>query len=282
MKGRRRTRRLTLTWLAALLGALAILAAGVGVVLIVGYGADTPERVVGEWLLQVSLVFVGTGVVSLVVRQVEANRALRDAWAASLHELVQAHDDAQMAARLLSAHATALTYAEQIKVLSSSRATLRRLASAPDIQEDEELHDHLIQMRRYLKYIVKEYQAKYLPVARQQRLDEAVLAHQIKKLAESSNLEFPLLPNELAQPLAAGLTLQDPGEFPRLNEFRTGFKESPFRAHYEVAKPIMQWRAGVLPSRPEARPDRRSIRASPQPGAVETANIRDEVRASDS
>lgn len=245
-----RTRRLTLTWLAAILGVLAALAAGGGLLSIVGAGARAPERAVGEWLLQASLVFAGTGVISLLARQVEASRALRDAWAASLHDLVQAHDDAQLAARLLSAHATALTYAEQIKVLSSSRATLRRLASSPEIQDDKELHDCLNLMRRYLKDIVKEYQAKYLPVARQQRLDEAVLAYRINKLAESSSREFPLLPAELARPLPAGLALQDPEEFPRLNEFRTGFMESQFRSFYDTAKPIMQWRAGILPARP--------------------------------
>jgi hypothetical protein len=241
--------------MAAVLGFLAALSAGVGIALVFGSSPGDPERVIGEWLMQVSLVFAGTGAVSLVVRQVEANRALRDAWTTSLHELVHAHDEAQMAARLLSAHATARTYAEQIKVLSLSRATLRRLSSSPDIQEDPELHSYLIQMRGYLKDIVKEYQARYLPVARQQRLDEAVLTHRIKEIAESSPTGFPTLPEELAQPFPAGVSLQDPTEFPLLNEFRTGFMTSPFRRNYEAAKPIVQWRAGVLPSRPKAEPD---------------------------
>lgn len=241
--------------MAAALGFLAVSLAGAGIALVFGSVSDTPERVIGEWLMQVSVVFAGTGVLSLVVGQVEANRAVRAAWTDSLHELVHAHDEAQMAARLLSAHATARTYAEQIKVLSASRATLRRLASSPDIQDDPELHRYLITMRRYLKDIVKEYQSQYLPVARQQRLDEAVLTHRIKRVAESTATGFPRLPDELARPLPAGLALEDPTRFPRLNEFRTGFETSVFRSSYESAKPVMQWRAGVLRSRPRVAPD---------------------------
>lgn len=242
MRGRR---PLTLTWLAVMLASLAVLAGGVGVWLVLATEPDDAGREAGKWLLQVSLVFVGTGVVSVVVRQAELSRARRDAWAEALHELIRAHDDAQMASRLLSAHATAMTYAEQIKVLTTCRGILRRLASAPGMRDDEPLHQALLQMRAYLKKIIQEYQTKYLPVARQQRLDEAVLNHRIEQVAEASDGAFPLLPAHLAKPLPAGLALQDAGTFPKLNEFVTAFKKSEFRTAYELAKPIMQRKAGL-------------------------------------
>jgi hypothetical protein len=175
----------------------------------------------------------------------------RDAWAESLHELIGAHDEAQMAARLLSAHATAKTHADQVKVLTSARGTLRRLSSAPEVRQDEELRAALLTMRRYLKEVIKEYQAKYLPVARQQRLDEATLDVRLKKLAESNNSGFPILPSELAERLPAGRAMEDDQQFPKLNQFRMGFKGSEFRAAYEVAKPIMQRRAGIPIHEPE-------------------------------
>ena len=231
--------------LAVILGVVACLASILGIVLIARSSVNDPWREVGKWSLQLSLVFVGTGVVSVVVRQYELARAEQQAWAEMLHQLVAAHDEAQMAARLLAAHATAKTYSEQVKVLTTTRATLRRLASTPEVRTDEELHASLLTMRKYLKNLLKEYQASYLPVARQQRLDEEVLTFRMKKLAESDTA-FPELPSEMCRPLPAGLALQDPERFPLLNEFRTGFKTSTFRRAYESAKLTMQERAGRL------------------------------------
>jgi hypothetical protein len=207
--------------------------------------------------MQLALVFAGTGVVSVVVRQSELSRARREAWAELLHELVGAHDEAQMASRLLSAHATAKTYSEQVAALTAVRGTLRRLSSAP-VYEDTDLHESLLAMRRYLKNLIKEYQAKYLPVARQQRLDEEVLSFRLRRLAQTEGAAFPTLPVELAEPLPAGRALQDATQFPRLNEFRTGFKTSAFRRAYETAKPVMQRNAGLSVSR--AAPPAHSVR----------------------
>jgi hypothetical protein len=223
------------------------MAALLGIALVATRSPDDAWREVGKWLLQLSLVFVGTGVVSVVIRQFEVARAQREAWEEMLHQLVAAHDEAQMAARLLSAHATAKTYAEQVKVLTTARVTLRRLASTPEVRKDEPLHASLVTMRKYLKNVIKEYQASYLPVARQQRLDEEVLSYRLKKLAESDG-KFPELPIELGKPLPAGLTLEDPDCFPVLNEFRTAFKTSTFRRAYESAKPVMQVRGGRVPT----------------------------------
>jgi hypothetical protein len=256
---------ISLTRLAVILGGLASSAAVIGIVLVAQSASDDSSREIGKWVLQVALVFAGTGVVSVVVRQAELSRARRDAWTELLHELIGAHDAAQMASRLLSAHATAKTYSEQITVLTAARGTLRRLSSAPGVHEDKELHDALLAMRWYLKRLIKEYQEKYLPVARQQRLDEAVLGFRLGKVAESDRPDFPVLPPELGQPLPAGLALQDAGRFPLLNEFRTAFKASKFREAYEVAKPIMQSKAGLVGrksraslAKPELSADNRS------------------------
>lgn len=231
--------------LAVILAVLACISATLGILFVSASAPEDALREVGKWCLQLALVFAGTGVVSVVVRQSELSRARREAWAESLHELVGAHDEAQMASRLLSAHATAKTYADQVKALTSVRGTLRRLASAPGVQEDQELHDALVAMRKYLKNLIKEYQVKYLPVARQHRLDEEVLSFRLGRLAQTEESPLPILPTELGEPLPAGLTLQDASQFPLLNAFRTGFKASSFRTAYEVAKPIMQRNAGL-------------------------------------
>jgi hypothetical protein len=237
----------TLAGVAIILGILAGLVAGLGIVFVGRSESDDPLRVIGTWLLQLSLVFAGTGVVSLVVRQSEVSRARREAWAESLHQLIGAHDEVQMASRLLSAHATAKTYAEQIKVLTSARGTLRRLASSPGVYEYALLHDELMKMRSYLKDLIKEYQQKYLRVARQQRLDELVLDYRLKSLAAADEQAFHELPDDLGKPLPAGLALQDPDQFPFLNDFRTSFKVGAFRSSYEAAKPLMQQKAGLPP-----------------------------------
>jgi hypothetical protein len=253
-----RSREGTLIGLAVILGVLATVAAVLGIVFVVISDPNSALREIGKWCLQVALVFAGTGVVSIVVRRSELSRARRDAWAESLQQLINAHDDAQMAARLLSAHATAETYAEQVKTITAVRGILRRLSSAPGIHDDDRLHDALLVMRRYLKLVIKEYQEKYLPVARQQRLDEAVLTFRLGELAKSGDA-FPLLPAELGEPLPAGLALEDARRFPCLNEFRMGFKLSEFRRAYEVAKPIMQRRAGL--PRGASEPPNSSLRS---------------------
>jgi hypothetical protein len=186
-----------LTRLAVVLAAMAGISALVGVVLVAGSAPDGARREIGKWCMQLALVFAGTGVVSVVVRQSELSRARREAWADLLHELVGAHDEAQMASRLLSAHATAKTYSEQVAALTAVRGTLRRLSSAPGVYEDTDLHESLLAMRRYLKDVVKEHQAKYLPTARQRRLDEEVLSFRLRRLAQSEESALPTLPPNL-------------------------------------------------------------------------------------
>jgi hypothetical protein len=238
------SRPLSLTGLAVVLGLLFAGTAAVGVGLTMRFAVDEAGRDIGRWLLQLSLVFAGTGVISAVLKQADVARARREAWAESLHELIRAHDEVQMAGRLLSAHATAKTYREQMEVVTAARGTLRRLSS--NCGEDERvLHDALLRMRRYLKQLVLEYRDQYLQVARQQRLDEETLDVRLRALAKDSDSDFAILPSHLGQPLPAGAALMDRERFPRLVEFQTGFKESDFRRAYEEAKPLMQEKAGL-------------------------------------
>jgi hypothetical protein len=137
----------TLVGLAVILGTLAVVASALGIVLVVVSEQDDALREVGKWSLQVALVFAGTGVVSVVVRQSELSRARRDLWEERLHQLIGAHDTAHTAARLLSAHATAKTYSEQVEVIAGVREILRRLSSAPGIHDKDTLSRALLKMR---------------------------------------------------------------------------------------------------------------------------------------
>lgn len=243
----------TLDRLAAALSGMAVLAALVGIGLVATSTPESAGREIGRWSLQLALVFAGTGVVSALLRQSDLSRTRREAWTESLHELIAAHDDVQMAGRLLSTHATAKTYAQQMQVITAVRGVLRRLASGPDSNDEPDLRKALYTMRTYLKELVLEYRERYLPVARQQLLDEAVLAHRIKRAADAAGTDFPDLPAELGMPMPAGLALQDPARFPCLIAFQQDFKNSDFRTAYTAAKSIMQRRAGIPgTSTPEA------------------------------
>lgn len=232
--------------LAAALAVLAAAAAAGGIILL-GFGRPNDASTeIGKWLLQLATVFLGTGVVGVMLRQVDLARAQRESWTRVLQEVILAHDTVQLAGRLLSAHATAKTYAEQITKVSEVREVLRRIMSSPEVHDDPELRGTLLRMRHYLKGLVKEYEAKYLPVSRQQRLDEEVLTYRLKELArEADNLSLPTIPESLAGPFPAGSKLSDPKEFPCLNEFRTNYKQSDFRLAYETAKPILEQKSGV-------------------------------------
>lgn len=232
--------------LAAALAVLAAAAAAGGIVLLELGKPNDASAEIGKWLLQLATVFLGTGVVGVMLRQVDLSRAKRESWTRLLQEVVAAHDTVQLAGRLLSAHATAKTYAEQIAKVSEVREILRRIMSSPEIHDEPELRDTLLRMRHYLKRLVKEYEAKYLPVSRQQRLDEEVLTYRLKELArKADDLSLPIIPESLASPFPAGSTLGDPERFPCLNEFRTNYKQSDFRLAYEMAKPILEHKAGI-------------------------------------
>ncbi|MGQ4383292.1 VOC family protein [Streptomyces sp. SAS_270] len=231
--------------LAVALGVLALASATLGISLLnIGQPSDTPTEL-GKWLLQLASVFAGTGVVSSALRQADLARAQREAWAELLQDLITAHDKVQLAVRMLSAHATAKTYSDQVQHVSEVREVLRRIMSSPQVHEDMSLRVALGRMRKDLKYLVKEYEGNYLPVARQQRLDEEYLTYKLKTLIQGGADISPLIPDSLTRPLPAWQKLNNSSEFPRLNAFLNGYKASDFRRAYETAKPILERNAGI-------------------------------------
>jgi hypothetical protein len=175
--------------LAAFLAILAILAAAGAVYLLnVGKPNDTPFEV-GKWLLQLATALAVAGAVSAVVQEVENLRSQRAEWADLLHDVIQANATVLVARLLLAAHATAKTYSEQIKELIRVGATLRRIAAHPEVYKDSELRDSINQMIQYLIELFREYEERYLPVARQQRVDEERLKLLAQKAAKTPALE---------------------------------------------------------------------------------------------
>jgi hypothetical protein len=155
----------------------------------------------------------------------------------------------------LPAPATAKTYSEQIQELIRVGATLRRIAAEPDVHKDRELRDAINQMYGYLAKLALEYQKHYLPVARQQRVDEERLKLLAKDAAKTPAPEkltaVELTPEELAaevrQPMRAGRMLQNAKLFPGLAAFRDNgkFECSDFRRGYETAKRLLEKHAGI-------------------------------------
>jgi hypothetical protein len=246
IKRARSKRRSGLTLLALMSVMVAATCAAGGILILnIGYPNDTPTEV-GKWLLQISALFAGTGALSAALRQADVARVERASWAALLQDLIAAHDLAQLSSRLLSAHATAKTYSEQMTQIHEVRANIRRLSSAPEVHDDPSLSTPLLAMRRYLRLLVEEYRDKYLAIARQQRLDEAALTYRLKEMVEAAATgEFPVLPDDLAGPLPAGVMLADASKFPRLADFRDNYDQCAFRANYEEAKDAFQARAGI-------------------------------------
>ncbi|MER6421153.1 hypothetical protein [Streptomyces sp. NPDC001137] len=255
--GQKKASESILTGLALKLGAIAALSAVAGIVLL-NYGQpnDTPTEC-GKWLLQLASVFAGAGAISALLRQVDLTRAQREVWVGFLQEVIAAHDRAHQASRLIPAHVTAKTYSEQIIELGNVRESLRRVMTSQQLHGDPLLRQHLQDMRRYLKKIIKEYNEKYLPVSRQQRLDEAYLSQRIATLGKADSNQPPLIPDDLKGPLPAWQALADGSKFPSLVEFCNNFDESEFRRSYESAKPILEHHAGILrKQQPHDRPDK--------------------------
>lgn len=232
--------------LTILLGALSVIAAATGITLLVNSSSSDARFEVAKWLLGLSTVLFGAGVLGAVLRLSDLTRARRESWARHLQDVVAAHDTAQLASRLLPAHATAKTYSEQMVRINEVRGILRRITTSEDLHDEPRLRNLLKAMRGYLKELTLEYNKNYLPVARQQRLDEAVLDVRLKQQAAASTApDFPLVPAELAGVLPAGRALEDIKRFPFLHGFRYAFEETEFRKAYEAAKPILEEKAGV-------------------------------------
>ena len=89
-----------------------------------------------------------------------------------------------------------------------------------------------------------EYEAGYLRVARQQRLDEAWLDQRIKEASAATGA--PELPQLLAEPTVAWMLLTDATRFPRLGALLDddAFRIDIFRIRYKFAKDSLEVHAG--------------------------------------
>jgi hypothetical protein len=143
------------------------LSAAVGIWLLSIGKAGDDNTEVGKWLLTLSSALFVAGAVSTVVRLVEAARTEREKWAERLHDLMAARDTVSIARLLLSAHATAKTYREQVGELIQVRALLRRLRTEPEMAQDRDLSAAFDAMLNYLDQLGREYEVSYLSVARQ-------------------------------------------------------------------------------------------------------------------
>src|SRR6266852_984856 len=135
---------------------------------------------VGKWLLTVAAAFVLTGVLSVGVKQIDQRRSEREAWHAVLKDLVAASQTVLVARLRLRAQQSALTYQEQLAELSRVRVELRGIEATGLVIGEKSLQEDISKMRRYLEALGSEYEAGYLRVARQQRLDELWLAERMK------------------------------------------------------------------------------------------------------
>ena len=196
-------------------------AAGLGLVFAAGGVSGTAE--LGRWLLTLAAGAALTGALSVVFRQIDGRRTERDAWHAVLNDLVAASQTVLLARLRLSAHRSARTYQEQLSA-----------------------------MRKHLDQLGAEYEAGYLQVSRQQRLDEEWLTQQLKSAAAElapPGPPPPLLPDHLANPPRAWLLLQERGQFPRLAALldETIFSIDAFWASYKLAKRHLESLAGHRP-----------------------------------
>lgn len=202
--------------------------------------ADVTE--VAKWLMTLSAGIATAGAVAGVFKAAEAERARRDAWAAQLDELMASHDAVQVARLRVKAHQTARTYSQQISELAEVRARLRRIGDDAAVVEVEGLRGDLKTMWKYLEALGLEYEKHYLRVARQQRADEAWLAHLVKEHANDPHG----LPDEFFLPTRAGRALRDSGDFEKLRAFTDdkAFEAGDFRRGFEAARETLKRLAG--------------------------------------
>jgi hypothetical protein len=109
---------------------------------------------------------------------------------------------------------------------------------------DPELHHRISAMKDYLDALGREYKARYLPVGRQQRLDELWLSDRMK--AANTGEGTPALPELLEQPTEAWRQLENRARFPRLARLlrQDVFRIDVFRASYKLAKGHLEMHSG--------------------------------------
>lgn len=220
-------------------------AAGVGgiIFLRMSHTVDVNAEV-GKWLLTLAVALVVTGALSMVVKQIDQRRNERQAWHTILIDLVAANQTVMLARFRIAAHRSALTYHEELAELMRARVELRRICAIGMVIADPPLRGNIAAMQSYLDALGREYEAEYLRVARQQRLDELRLAKQMK--AANGNAAMQVIPPSLAEPTRSWCQLQDHSRFPRLAALLDddAFQIDTFRTNYKRARGCLEMNAG--------------------------------------
>jgi hypothetical protein len=145
---------------------------------------------VGKALLAFAVTLGAGGAAAVWVKSVEQTREDRAAWRDLLRDVVEVDQTMAVARQLIAAHKTAKTYSEQYANIVAARLTLRRVWLDPLVANDKiregeakPIRDHLDRMKEYVDKLGEEYEEFYLPVARQQRIDEEYLKHRTEDLA---------------------------------------------------------------------------------------------------
>lgn len=230
--------------LVAALTVLSVVVFLAGVLVLNASQVDVPAEV-GKWLLTLGTALAVTGALSAAIKQRDERRARRSAWEARLNTVIAANHAVVVIRLMLRAHKTARTYRDQIAELIRVRSQLRTLHADGAVMMVAELHAAVKEMRGYLDAIGWEYEAGYLPVARQQLVDERRLTTAVQAAADKP--PGTTLDEELIAPMPAWALLTDPARFPNLVAFLDdeSFRASPYRTSYEDAKRLLEAQAGI-------------------------------------
>lgn len=230
-------------WLSLVLLVLGVAVAASGVVFLESSSKADVNAELGKWLLTVAAGLVITGALSAVVKDIDQRRTEREAWHALLNDLVAANQTFALARLRLVARQSAKSYQEQLDEFMRARVELRRIKATRIVIGEPPLHECISAMVDYLDALGREYEARYLPVARQQRLDELWLSDQMK--AANTGDGAPALPELLEKPTEAWRQLQNRARFPRLARLLCqDFRIDVFRANYKLAKGRLEMHAG--------------------------------------
>ena len=202
------------------------------------------------------------------LKSVEQAREDRAAWRDLLREVVGVDQTVAVARQLIAAHKTAKTYSEQYAKILAVRLTLRRVWLDPLVANDKigegeakPIRDHLDRMKEYVDKLGEEYEKFYLPVARQQRIDEEYLKQRTEELASgrgappnptdqvdgpaADRQRPPDLDDPYYLPTLAWTMLRNPHQFKRLAELLDAFERSDFIGGFNDVKPMLERRAGI-------------------------------------
>lgn len=230
--------------LAVALGLLAVAVFVAGALVLNTSNVDVPGEI-GKWLLTMATALAVTGALSAVIKQIDERRARRAAWEMRLNTVISSNHAVVVIRLLLRADKTASAYRDQIAELTRTRAQLRGLQADGAVLEFPELRAAVKAMRRYLDAIGEEYEAGYLAVARQQRIDD----ERLKQLVEDAANKAAGVPldGDLAAPMSAWDMLADHARFPRLVEFLDDetYEAGTYRTGYTDAKHLLEDCAGI-------------------------------------